>query len=442
MSGTARSARTSNMRWTQNRNLLMLFLIGTLSYVDRGTLAVANPLIRRDLGLSIAEMGVLLSAFLWPYAFGLLLVGPIVDRVRPHRMLAAALIVWSIAQGLAGFVLSYTQFLLARAALGIGEAPMAPSFARVTKEWYHEHDQARTVGVWNGSSSFGTAISPLLLTPIMLAFNWRWMFILMGGVGVVFALVWYKVYRDLDGDALHDDDHRYLHGEGPVAQDAPAHALGWRRLFNCRATWGLIFGFFGNVYVGWMFTAWMPGYLELERHMSISKTGLVASIPFFIGFAGSIIGGRLCDHLNIGGMTAIGSRKLLAVGGTVIMSIATFVAALATSNVVAVAAISVAMFFVLSASTAAWALSGACAPRSYAASMGGIMDFGGFIGGALAPTVTGFVVQASGSFTPALLVAGSVGLVSAAAYWLLIPATPITDADLAYDAAASSAVGA
>lgn len=420
----------------------MLFLIGTLSYVDRGTLAVANPLIRRDLGLSIAEMGVLLSAFLWPYAFGLLLAGPIVDRVRPHRMLAAALIVWSIAQASAGFVLNYTHFLLARAALGIGEAPMAPSFARVTKDWYHEHDQARTVGVWNGSSSFGTAISPLLLTPIMLTFNWRWMFVLMGGVGIIFATVWYVVYRDLGAAKLHVDDHRYLHGEGPASQEAPAHALGWRRLFGFRATWGLIFGFFGNVYVGWMFTAWMPGYLEIERHMSISRTGLVASIPFLIGLVGSIIGGRLCDHLNIGGMTAIGSRKLMAVGGTVIMSIATFVAALASSNVVAVGAISVAMFFVLSSSTGAWALSGACAPRSYAASMGGIMDFGGFIGGALAPTVTGFVVQASGSFTPALMVAGTVGMLSAAAYWVLIPPTPIPDADLGYDAVAPSAQSA
>jgi cyanate permease len=69
----------------------------------------------------------------------------------------------------------------------------------------------------------------------------------------------------------------------------------------------------------------------------------------------------------------------------------------------------VAMFFVLFSGTGAWALSAACAPRSYAASMGGIMDFGGFIGGALAPTVTGFVVQASGSFTPALIVAGTAG---------------------------------
>ena len=150
--------------------------------MDRGTLSVANPLIRNELGLSVAEMGVLLSAFLWPYAFTLLVAGAIVDRGKPRRVLTVSLIVWSIAQGLAGFITSYGQFLIARAFLGIGEAPMFPVAARVVKDWYHEGDQATGVGIWNGAPSLGTAIAPALLTPIMLVFGWRWMFVLMAGV--------------------------------------------------------------------------------------------------------------------------------------------------------------------------------------------------------------------------------------------------------------------
>jgi cyanate permease len=75
-------------------------------------------------------------------------------------------------------------------------------------------------------------------------------------------------------------------------------------------------------------------------------------------------------------------------------------------------------------------LANACAPESYAASLGAIMDFGGFIGGALAPTITGFVVEASGSFTPALLVAGTIGLLSAVAYLILIRSNPIPASEL------------
>ncbi|HVY16671.1 MAG TPA: MFS transporter [Rhodopila sp.] len=413
------------MRRTQNINLLLIFLICTVSYMDRGTLAVANPLIRQDLGLSVAEMGVLLSAFLWPYAFSLLLAGPIVDHVKPRRVLVAALIVWSIAQGAAGFVGSYLQFILTRAFLGVGEAPVFPTASRVTKDWYHETDQALRVGIWNGASSFGTAIAPALLTPVMLIYGWRWMFMLMAVIGFIFAGVWYGVYRDLDADALAPNDHHYLYGEGGAPETQSLHAAGWSRLFGFRATWGLILGFFGNVYVGWMFTAWLPGYLEIQRHMSIPKTGLVASVPFLFGLLGSMSGGWLADRLAKRGMTTIGSRKLLTVIGMVVMSAGTIVAAETPSNLLAVVSISVTMFFSLSSSGTSWALSSACAPPVYAASMGAIMDFGGFIGGALAPTITGFIVQATGSFTPALLVAGAIGLVSSAMYVVGIPAEPI-----------------
>ena len=431
MAKPGRVARTRRVRNIQNSSLLLIFIICIVNYMDRGTLSVANPLIRNELGLSIAEMGVLLSAFLWPYAFTLLLAGAIVDRGKPRRVLTISLIVWSLAQGAAGFIVNYGQFLAARALLGIGEAPMFPTAARVVKDWYHEKDQALGVGIWNGAPSLGTAIAPALLTPVMLVFGWRWMFVLMGGLGIILAVVWYTVYRDFDAETLEPMDRHYLYDGGELPEAAPVHVGAWGKLFSFRTTWGLILGFFGNVYIGWLFIAWLPGYLEMQRHMSIPKTGLVASVPFLFGLVGSIGGGYLADRLTTRGMTAIASRKLLTVIGMVAMSLATFVAAETASNLIAVASISVAIFFGFSASGTSWSLANACAPSSYAASLGAIMDFGGFIGGALAPMVTGFVVQVTGSFTPALLVAGAVGLCSAAAYVLFIPAEPIPSAALA-----------
>jgi MFS family permease len=431
MANMERVVCTRRVRKVQNSSLLLIFIICIVNYMDRGTLSVANPLIRNELGLSVAEMGVLLSAFLWPYAFTLLVAGAIVDRGKPRRVLTVSLIVWSIAQGLAGFVLTYGHFLLVRALLGVGEAPMFPTAARVVKDWYHESDQALGVGIWNGAPALGTAIAPALLTPLMLVFGWRWMFVVMAAVGFVLAGVWYAVYRDFDAQTLDAMDRNYLYDGGKAPESHPVHAAAWGKLFRFRATWGLILGFFGNVYIGWLFIAWLPGYLEMQRHMSIPKTGLVASVPFLFGLVGSILGGYLADRLTSRGMTAIASRKMLTVIGTVAMSLATFVAAETDSNFLAVASISVAIFFGFSASGTSWSLANACAPPSYAASLGAIMDFGGFIGGALAPMVTGFVVQATGSFTPALLVAGAVGLCSAGAYVLFIPGEPIPTRALA-----------
>jgi len=151
MSEVARVACTPRVKRVQTISLSLIFIICVVNYMDRGALSVANPLIRNELGLSVAEMGVLLSAFLWPYAFTPLLAGAIVDRGKPRRVLTISLIVWSIAQGAAGFIASYGQFLVARALLGVGEAPMFPTAARVVNDWYHESDQALGVGIWNGA---------------------------------------------------------------------------------------------------------------------------------------------------------------------------------------------------------------------------------------------------------------------------------------------------
>src|SRR5579862_4389122 len=123
----------SRIKSVQRTALTMLVLAGTLNYIDRATLAVANPLIRHDMGLSIADMGLLLSAFLWAYAFFQLPGGVLVDRVGPRRLLTVGLAVWSVAQAAAGFVGTFGQFAVARVFLGLGEAPMFSSCVRVVR---------------------------------------------------------------------------------------------------------------------------------------------------------------------------------------------------------------------------------------------------------------------------------------------------------------------
>src|SRR6202012_1555238 len=150
-------------------------------------------------------------------------------------------------------------------------------------------------------------------------------------------------------------------GEDAV-EEVPTSFAAWRKLFRFRATWGLIFGFFGNVYIGWLVIAWLPGYLEMQRHMSIPKTGLIASIPYVCGVSGTIAGGWIASRLLARGASAINSRKFPTVAGTAAMALATLVAALTPSNTIAVAAISATMFFGFFASGTSWSLATACAP--------------------------------------------------------------------------------
>jgi MFS family permease len=164
--------------------------------------------------------------------------------------------------------------------------------------------------------------------------------------------------------------------------------------------------------------------------MSIPKTGIVAAIPFAFGVLGSISGGWIADWLMRRGLSPVNSRKVPVIIGLLGMVIFTVVAAETPSDTLAVAAISAALMFGAAASGMSWALSSVAAPAHCTASLGAIQNFGGYLGGALAPTVTGFIVQATGSFTPALLVSAVVGLVSVLAYLLIIRQQPITAAEL------------
>src|SRR5437763_8761525 len=180
-----RSARiVSIQRWS----IVLLVAGGALNYVDRATLSVANKLIQDDLGIPVAKMGLLLSAFLWAYAFAQLPVGGLIDRFGPRRMLGLGLFSWSLAQAAGGFVTNFGSFVAARFALGVGEAPLFPGGARVVRDWFGINERGFATGLCQSASSLGNLIAIPLLTFLMLSVSWRGMFIIVGVVGIALAV--------------------------------------------------------------------------------------------------------------------------------------------------------------------------------------------------------------------------------------------------------------
>ena len=416
----ARRQVPGRIRRFRTISLVLLVVCGTINYLDRGALSVANPAIRADLGVSIGQMGLLLSAFAWSYALVQLPVGGLVDRAGPRILLGIGMTLWSLAQAAGGLVTSFGQFIWARIFLGIGEAPQYPTSARVVSNWYAMRDRGVPTGVFNAASPLGTALAPPLLTLLMLAFNWRWMFIAMGIVGLFGAAIWALIYRDPDAVGLSADERAYL-ADG-MEKETPVKTTfaEWRSLFAYRTTWGMILGFFGSVYLNWVFLTWLPGYLEIERHMSTFGTGFAAAIPFFCGFLGCLIAGWFSDLLTRHGTSPVRSRKTPVVVAMVGMALFTVPAALVTSNVVALACISVVVFLANAASACSWALATAVAPANRVASLGAVQNFGGFLGGALAPVLTGAIAQATHSFIPALLTGAAIAFISAMIYLFVV----------------------
>ena len=146
----------------------------------------------------------------------------------------------------------------------------------------------------------------------------------------------------------------------------------------------------------------------------------MGSIPFLCGAAGAVCGGWLCDLLTRRGWTPIGGRKLLISCALVGVSACTLGVVFAGSNTLVLTLISMSLFLIYIVSSAAWATVPVAAPGQFTASLGSIQNFGGYLGGALAPLLTGIIVEKTGSFSPALLLGAGITLISALAYLLLV----------------------
>lgn len=418
------------LRAMQYGVVAQLAVIGVINSMDRTTLSIANPLIRHDLGISLAQMGLLLSVFPLTYALAQLPLGVVIDRLGARLLLGSGLLVWSVAQALAGVVSSVPQLCAARLVLGLGEAPMLPCSVKAIRRWFSPRERGMPVGFLTSSLHVGQAIAAPILTVLMVAFGWRWMFAIMGATGAASAVVWFLTYRDTAEFDMSEADRAHLVA-GETQRNVRQMTLAlWGRLFAFRTSWGLFLGVFGSSYMAGMFATWLPAYMEMQHHLSIAKTGMIVTIPYVCAVIGSVFAGWSADWLGRRGFTPMNAGRIPFIIGLLGMASFTVLAALSQGLVMATIWLSCAMFFSQFSGSCSWIVASTAVPENCLGSFGGIQNCFGYIGATFAPAVTGFTVQATGSFTSALIIGAVISTVSAVIYWS-VPNGPITSANLA-----------
>jgi sugar phosphate permease len=418
---------TPRIRRMQITVMILLVCGGVINYFDRSALAVANVLIRNELGLNATAMGVLLSAFLLAYALAQIPIGILIDKLGPRILLTAGITLWSIIQTFCGMVTGFSQFYIARVALGATEATQFPTGLRVVSNWFNVAKRGLPTGIFNSSSLFGTALAPPVLTVIMLAYGWRVMFIAIGLAGIVMAVIWWAVYRDPEA-ICNAEEIAYLREGDTERTSSPVNLRQWGRLFRFRTTWGMIIGSLGSQYLTWMYYTWLPGFLVMQQHMSLAQTGIYAAIPPVAGTIGSIFGGYSTDWLASRGFSPLTSRKIPTIVAFIATAILTIATGYASDNTLVLTLISLSYFLAGLSSAAIWSMVTASAPPDYVGSFGSIHLLGGYIGATCSPIITGFIVDQTGSFQLALLIGAGMELLGAVAF--LMVTKPISGPDL------------
>jgi MFS family permease len=385
-------------RWT------LVALIATASfinYLDRGSLAVALPVISKDLHLDPLQQGAALSAFFWTYTAMQIPMGRIVDRFDIKIVYTVCFALWSLAAAATGLVTGLWTLIACRVLLGIGEAVYLPGGLKVVSLHFKSSETAWPAGLFDLGTKVGLAVGTAIDVWLLVEFGWRSLFFRTGLVGLLWLIPWLLFYPS---------SSRQTRIAAPVK---------WRELFRNRALLGICLGFFCWDYFWYFLISWLPTYLNTVRHLSMPKIALFGGLPFLIFAASEAFGGWTSGRLMASGWSLSRVTKGFIVTGFLI-GLLIIPAAMAES-----AALSVGLLLAASVSGICCgsmiSIPKICARESEVALWVGIMNAAGNVGGVLAPLITGLVVARTGSYVPAFVTAALVLLLGIAAYTLIVP---------------------
>ncbi|HEY0296906.1 MAG TPA: MFS transporter [Bordetella sp.] len=364
--------------------LAVIWITQLVNYMDRVNIAIAGPTIMHSLGISPTSFGFILSAFTLGYLLMQLPGGYLADRFGAKALMIVAPLVWSFFTAMTGMVSSVAGLILVRICFGAAEGSSNSAYYKIVGDNFSFRERAGANAVWFTALALGPALAAPVGTWLLGLVGWRQLFWWFAAAGLVVALI----------VLVAVPDQRRL----TVLQDTetPAAGLGWRALLALIASrptsWLLFFGFMGFNMGFWAFLGWLPSYLSIERHIDLKGLGVAASIPYFCGFLGLVLFGWLSNR------RLYRHRAALLGSAYVVAACALYLASIAGSAAACVAGLS-AVALCLYGSFAPWSsLMLDLAPVAGRATMAGFVNVGGQIGGLLAPSIVGYLVQSTHSF--------------------------------------------
>jgi ACS family glucarate transporter-like MFS transporter len=422
----------SRTRWAI---LAILFIVTTINYADRATIAIAGPEIRKVLGMSAVEMGFVFSAFSWSYVLAQLPGGWLLDRFGSKITYFFSIFLWSIftmMTGAAGFFTggaAVIALFVLRFIVGAAEAPSFPGNSRITSAWFPTHERGLASALFNSAQYFATVIFAPLMGWLVHSFGWQSVFLVMGGAGVVMAFIWLKtMHGPKDHPSISASELAYIEAGGALVdidgakRTAQAPAIDtfacMKELLGNRMLLGVYIGQYCINTLTYFFLTWFPVYLVQERHMTILKAGFVASVPAIAGFLGGVVGGAISDRLAKRGFSLSTSRKVPIVAGMLLSM--TMIACNYIETDMVVVAVMALSFFGKGVGALGWAVVADTSPKEAGGLSGALFNMFGNIAGITTPIVIGYILQATGSFAGALVYVGANAAVTIFCYVFIV----------------------
>jgi len=382
----------------------LLALAVFINYVDRGNLATAAPLMKDELALSNAQIGLLLSAFSWSYTPGQVLSGWLSEKINPYRTLALGLGLWAVATAATGLARGFAALIVLRVALGIGESAAFPCSAKLLAQ----NLPSSRLGAANGLIGVGLALGPAFGTfaggLLMARVGWRAVFLIFGLISLLWLWPWLRATRQAARRA----------DAAPVGPAPPFKAI-LARL----ELWGAALGHFASNYSFYFVISWLPLYLVKFLGLSVAQMAELGGLIYVIYAVSAYCAGWLADRWMKAGASANLARKTAAIASHLGVAASLMVCAFGGT-----AASIPALFCALASfgfnTSSIFAIGQTLAgPRAGGKWMGVQNGFGN-IAGIVGPIVTGVVIDATGNFVSVFVISAAVSLLGVVGWGLMI----------------------
>jgi len=426
-------ARAGYFRWTI---CALLFLASTINYVDRQVIGLLKPTLQQQFGWSEIDYADIIFAFQLAYAIGFVFAGRVIDKIGTKAGFSLALAIWSAAAiahafaptigpsvapilGLVGLTYSgsVAGFIAVRFALGLGESGNFPAAIKTVAEWFPKRERALATGIFNSGTNVGALATPLIVPWITRNYGWTWAFVATGALGLLWLTVWLPLYGS---PASHS---KVGPGELALIQSDPPDPpvkIPWLSLMGYRQAWAVAAAKFGTDPIWWLYLFWIPDFLHRSYGIDLQSMALPLIVIYLIADVGSIGGGWLSSSLLKRGWTANRARK------TAMLTCALAVTPIALAANASAEWIAVLLVGIAAAAHQGWSanvytLASDMFPRQAVGSVIGFAGMAGAVGGMLIAKITGYVLQATGSYVPVFLIAASAYLVTLLVVHLIVP---------------------
>ena len=402
----AKSSVTTRAQWIV---VALLFLSAAINFIDRGSLSIAAPALTSEFSLSPSQMGLLLSAFFWSYAFCQIFAGWLVDRYSVAWVFGIGYLVWSAATLLSGFAGTVTTLFALRLLLGIGESVAFPAYSKIIVAAFPTEKRGLPNALVDAGTKLGPAIGSLIGGFLLADYGWRVLFIVLGTGSLLWFIPWVV----------------WAPRTSAAAQAARRGGPGIVDILRKREAWGTFIGAFSYTYAYFFLLTWLPSYLVQERHLSLSRMGVLGSIPFVMSAIAAVACGWASDAWIRRGGSPTKVRKTFVVAG-LLLSMTTLPSAIVPSLTASMLLLNLSYIAFGMYASNHWAITQTLAGPEAAGKWSGIQNTIGAMAGVIAPIVTGWIVETTGGFFWAFLSPAALAIVGACSYLFVVgPVAPV-----------------